>query len=168
MKLQAGLLDVEGRWVGRSFGSPNIGPEAPSQVLTPAPLRNFAWRAARMKDPSTGRRLLGRCPAGPGVCGPGFARPGPGTHRSLTQVVKQKGGSWVISFANHRSPVLLLPLPPSPLYRPARRRYQASLTHLELLAALYGKTIRVHHSPIYLQRPCGASGNMHGQLNTPT
>lgn len=25
-----------------------------------------------------------------------------------------------------------------------------------------------HHSPIYSQRRCGASGSMHGQLNTPT
>ena len=130
----------------------------------PRPLLGGLLQAASgQEDPGPGRRRPGGCPARPGLRdSPALRRLG--ESRARRRLCNQEGGSWVISFANHRPPSRLLPssLAPHPCRRPASNsRPSQVLTHFGPMAALYGKNIHAHHSPTYLQRGCSAQGGEH-------
>ena len=87
----------------------------------PRPLLGGLLQAASgQEDPGPGRRRPGGCPARPGLRdSPALRRLG--ESRARRRLCNQEGGSWVISFANHRPPSRLLPssLAPHPCRRPA-------------------------------------------------
>lgn len=157
---QARLLDsqfrthVGGRQDGRRSTGPRPGPEAPGQGSPLASLGDSRWQRRGWRTwGGKGDRLAGALPP---------VRPrGAGSvqKRDADCENRREGGSWVISFANHRLRLLLPPPSRCPRSRPHSNTCPCqSLTHFEPVAALYGKNIRTHHSAIYLQRRCRARG----------
>ena len=154
---------VEERRDGTSSAAPGLGPQAPGQIPTSASLGGPPAGGVGAGGPWPGRRRPGGCPARPGLRdSPALRRLG--ESRARRRLCNQEGGSWVISFANHRPPSRLLPssLAPHPCRRPATNSLPSQvLTHFGPMAALYGKNIHAHHSPTYLQRGCSAQGGEH-------
>lgn len=119
---------------------------SPSLPLLGASCRRRRGRRTRGRE---GDRQAG---AQPDLACAAACSPAAGSERTEAwrRLWEQKGGSWVISFPNHRPRLLCSSRAPHPRHCPASNALPGqSVTHFEPVAALYGKNIRAHHSPIH-------------------
>ena len=155
---------VEGRRDGTSSAASGLGPQAPGQIPTSASLGGPPAGGDGAGGPWAGKTTARRVPGPTWLARPPGAPPARRVQKRDADCENREGGSWVISFANHRPPSRLLPSPlaPHPCRRPASNSLPSQvLIHFEPMAALYGENIHAHHSPIYLQRGCRAQGGEH-------